>query len=626
MGMTPLLSIVIPAYNWGRYVGYAIESVLEQSMKDFELIIVNNGSTDNTDEVVKTYLSDSRVRYLIKEKNTGPLDGLKIGFAEAKSRYVTILCADDFYLPGAFETLAREAAEHPEYDIIYGKYYIVNSDNQITRWLEHPGWNDVVRIQRKSDLADLLQYDLYIAIAAAFIKIDMFRKYPFDEKMRVIDYEFILQLAQDDRKFHFVDRYLYAHRHHSEQLTVGDNFIVDGTQLKDQLTLIERFVQPKNYAKLDGAQEGILRLLNQKITALENFPESAAKILPELSERIGNARKAISEIRHVSDVDIKRVKGPLVSIIVPTFNRPHLIGNTIQSILNQTYPNIEIVIVNDCGSPVEDIVYHLNNKNNIVYLRHSVNAGLAAARNTGIRTARGDYIGYLDDDDIYYPEHVETLVDFIIKNKVQVAYTDACRATQSLVNGIWETKERKVLYSMDFNNDTILIRNMFPVLCILHEKKCIDTVGGFDESLKTHEDWDLWLRMSRKYALHHIKKITAEYVVRRGTSEQMTTNPVSNFNETRKMIYQKYADLIKDRPDIIKEQEAELMNNDPRMFQEQMLSRLTEFIENVSILVEKGDLQGGLKLFDAHRDKFPDLIPELMQIDTVMNKLRLKIK
>ena len=177
---------------------------------------------------------------------------------------------------------------------------------------------------------------------------------------------------------------------------------------------------------------------------------------------------------------------------------------------------------------------------------------------------------------------------------------------------------------MDFNKDIIFIRNMFPVLCILHEKKCMDVVGGFDESLKTHEDWDLWLRMSRKFALYHIKKITAEYVVRTGVAGQMTTSPDSNFNETRRKIYQKYADLIKDRPDIIKAQEIEMINCDPLLFQEQMLRRLNEFIQNVSILVEKGDLQGGLKLFDTHRNSYPDSIPELKHIDAIMNKLRSK--
>lgn len=345
----------------------------------------------------------------------------------------------------------------------------------------------------------------------------------------------------------------------------------------------------------------------------------------EEQKMFANKAKENAILRRKSNVSVTDSR-PLVSIIVPTFNRPHLIGNTIISILNQTYPNIEIVVVNDCGSPVEDVICHLNSNKSITYVRHSKNTGLSAARNTGIKIASGEYIGYLDDDDMFYPDHVETLVDFLIKNRAQVAYTDACMACQEQVNGIWETKERKLLYSMDFNSDIIFIRNMFPVLCILHEKKCIDVVGGFDETLKTHEDWDLWLRMSTKYALHHIKKTTAEYVVRKGVHGQMTTSPDSNFKETRKRIYQKYADLVKDRPNIIMAQKEELIKNDPLQFQKQMFVQLNEFIENVSILVEKGELQNGLKLFDTHRNKYPDSIPELIQIDAIMNKLRNKFQ
>ncbi len=353
--------------------------------------------------------------------------------------------------------------------------------------------------------------------------------------------------------------------------------------------------------------------------------ECASRAKGEEQRNFADKARENAILRRKSNVDPTDGR-PLVSIIVPTFNRPHLIGNTILSILNQTYPNIEIVVINDCGSPVEDIVCHFNSNKNITYVRHSKNMGLAAARNTGIRVAKGDYIGYLDDDDIYYPDHVEVLVDYLIKNKAQIAYTDACRVCQKLINGKWETLERKLLYSMDFNNDTILISNMFPVLCVLHEKKCVDIVGGFDESLKTHEDWDLWIRMSRKFALNHIKKITAEYVVRIGISGQMSTSPDSNFNETRKIIYQKYADLVKDRPEIIKAQELELIYNDKLVPQHKMLTQLNKFIENVSILVEKGDLQAGLKLFDTHRSKYPDSIPELKRIDALMNKLRLKIQ
>jgi radical SAM superfamily enzyme YgiQ (UPF0313 family)/glycosyltransferase involved in cell wall biosynthesis len=558
--INPVISVVMSVYNGEKYLAQAIRSVLGQSFPNFEFIIVNDASTDRSEEIIKNF-DDPRIKLVRNESNIGLTSSLVKGFSLAKGKYVARMDADDISLPHRFETEVHFLDTHQDYALVGSSYYLINDTGEKQGIIPVLLCND--------ELKKELPGKNWFCHGSILI-----RKTAYDS---VGGYSTDFRCAQD----------------YDLWLRIAEQFKIEN--------------------------------IEEPLYCWRDSPECVSRANAEEQQMFAARAKENAVLRRASKVTVND-KRPLVSIIVPTFNRPHLIGNTIQSILNQTYPNLEIVIVNDCGSPVENIVYHLNNKNNIVYVRHSVNAGLAAARNTGIRTARGDYIGYLDDDDIYYPQHVETLVDFIIKNKVQIAYTDACRATQSLVNGIWETMERQVLYSMDFNNDTILIRNMFPVLCILHEKKCIDTVGGFDESFKTHEDWDLWLRMSRKYVFHHIKKITAEYIVRRGTSEQMTTNPVSNFNETRKKIYQKYADLIIDRPDIIKAQEVELMNNDPRMFQEQMLIRLNEFIENVSILIEKGDLQGGLKLFDAHRNKYPDSIPELVQIDTIINKLRSKIK
>jgi O-antigen biosynthesis protein len=293
MSTTPLFTAVIPVYNYGRFVGQAIESVLRQSMSDFELIVVNDASTDNSDEVIRKYLGDKRVRYLVNEKNSGCYASLQRGFAEARSTYAASLSADDYYLPEAFAVLARHAAARPEADIIYGKYCFVDAEGAVTQRVSHPGWHPEVRRIRKHDLADLLQYDLYINITAAFVKLNLFRDYSFDRDLRVSDYEFILQLAQDDKLFDFADEYLLAFRRHGEQLSVGDNFYVDGTQLKDQLTLLERYVIPRNFGRLFGSEAGIIRLLDSKIRMLMNYPESAKKLLPELSPRIAAVKNAI---------------------------------------------------------------------------------------------------------------------------------------------------------------------------------------------------------------------------------------------------------------------------------------------------------------------------------------------
>jgi O-antigen biosynthesis protein len=142
-------------------------------------------------------------------------------------------------------------------------------------------------------------------------------------------------------------------------------------------------------------------------------------------------RQQARENRQEGEVEeITGSEAPLVSVIVPTYNRPDMLAATLESILNQTYQRLEIIVVNDCGLEVENIAGWLNRQGNITYVRHACNRGLAAARNTGIKLARGKYLAYLDDDDLFYPDHLETLVTALEGSRFRVAYTDAHRAHQ----------------------------------------------------------------------------------------------------------------------------------------------------------------------------------------------------
>ena len=230
---------------------------------------------------------------------------------------------------------------------------------------------------------------------------------------------------------------------------------------------------------------------------------------------------------------------PMISVIVPTHNRPDMLEIAIQSILNQTFKDFEIIVVNDNGEDVSRIVASFDT-DKIIYITHERNKGLAAARNTGIRAARGKYIAYLDDDDVYYSNHLEELVTLLEGTDVSVAYTDAYRAMQVLQNGTYVTTQKDTPYSFDFDYDRILIENFIPVLCIMHRRVCLDQSGYFDESLDRHEDWDLWIRMSRHYKFAHIPKVTCEFTYRSDGSG-MTSGSLPKFLTTLQKIYHKYA-------------------------------------------------------------------------------------
>jgi glycosyltransferase involved in cell wall biosynthesis len=249
----------------------------------------------------------------------------------------------------------------------------------------------------------------------------------------------------------------------------------------------------------------------------------------------------------------------LVSVIVPTYNRPEMLEECLRSILHQTYPNIEIIVVNDGGVDVRKVIDPLNRQNTITFLEHPANRGMAAARNTGIAVARGKYLAYLDDDDSYLPHHIETLVGFLENNDCKVAYTDAHRAHIKTINGRDAVQRRDLPYSIEFDSDRMLVQNYIPTLCVLHEKKCLDATGLFDEDLTVLEDWDLWIRMSRRFPFAHIKKITCEFVWRTD-GKTMSSRRRKEFLRTVEIIYGKYRHLTEDKPRVRESQRVYLRN------------------------------------------------------------------
>jgi glycosyltransferase involved in cell wall biosynthesis len=557
----PKISVIMAAYNKSGHIREAIESILKQTMRDFELIVVDDVSTDDTVSIIKS-IEDPRIVLILNDVNSGPAPTRNKAVAAARGEYLAIMDADDIALPERFQKETDFLDTHPEHGLVGGAFYVIDENG--TRL-------QLVRVLTEDrEIREGLQKQNWFGHSTVMIRRAIFNELGgYDTAFKYAhDYELMIRVAE---------KYKVAN-------------------LNEPLCLWRS--SPGNIS-------------NAKTGEQKQFAEKARiSSLTRLSRKNTGVPIAIKE-------------PPLVSVIVPTYNRPALIGRTLESILNQTYPHYEIVVVNDAGAPIEGIVTAMNAANNILYLRQKKNAGVAAARNAGIRAARGSHICYLDDDDVYYPDHIETLVNFLIAEMTQAAYTDSIHVRQKLINGQWETFGRKLFYSTDFDDDLILVRNLFPTLCLMHEKSCLDEAGMFDESLATHEDWDLWIRLSQVCTLHHIKKVTSEYLRREGANESMTSNPRSNFDRTRKAIYAKYRSRAAHRPDILRAQEMELAGIDPQQQKQALLvEQFKGFLSNISTLVEKGDFASALSTYDNHRKEYPVSIPEIAQVDALMLRVR----
>lgn len=231
---------------------------------------------------------------------------------------------------------------------------------------------------------------------------------------------------------------------------------------------------------------------------------------------------------------------PKVSVIVPTYNRPERLKTALASLVAQTYQDFEIIVVNDAGCEVESVVAACADRSRITTICHDRNRGLAAARNSGLRAAKGAYVAYLDDDDRYLPNHLATLVAYLDRHECRIAYTDAWRVHERQIDGRYVEIARDVPYSNEFSPADLLVSNYFPVLCVMHARQCLDEVGGFDESLFAHEDWDLWIRMATRFPFKHLSVTTAEFTWRDDGSS-MTSATRETYRRTTEIIYRKYA-------------------------------------------------------------------------------------
>lgn len=286
-----------------------------------------------------------------------------------------------------------------------------------------------------------------------------------------------------------------------------------------------------------------------EVPSLRYFPAATAhdirtlRLLPIY--QVWACRRAAAEGRHVMPFTRK----PMVSVIVPTYNRPALLRVALDSLNRQRYQDFEVIVVNDGTVPVDSVIAEMNQAGRITLVKHDRNRGLAASRNTGLRLAQGTYVAYLDDDDRLLPEHLGTLVEFLERGTHQVAYTDAWRVKEAS-EGTGEEVGRDQPYSYDFDYGRLLVKNYIPVLCLMHRRSCLDDVGRFDESLFVHEDWDLWIRLGSVYPFAHLRRTTAEFTWRTdGTS--MSSRDHEAFCRTTDIIYRKYFSPVAAHPELL---------------------------------------------------------------------------
>lgn len=224
-------------------------------------------------------------------------------------------------------------------------------------------------------------------------------------------------------------------------------------------------------------------------------------------------------------------KKPLVSIVIPTYKRPELLRRALKSALNQTYPNVEVIVIND--SPKSNLESMKKEFQSVSFYENSENMGGCYTRNRGIEESDGEYVNFLDDDDEIFPNKISLQIKKFRDSRVEnlgivTAHVEDNRSGKKIIktNRVRGNRYRKLLSGYAISGiETMLIK-----------KKCLIDVGGFDENLQSSQEYDLMIRLAERYQMDYVDEILSR--------ENRSTDQISlNFDKKisgAKYLFSKY--------------------------------------------------------------------------------------
>ncbi|HEY3306152.1 MAG TPA: glycosyltransferase [Candidatus Binatia bacterium] len=240
-------------------------------------------------------------------------------------------------------------------------------------------------------------------------------------------------------------------------------------------------------------------------------------------------------------MSIPSSRAPLVSVIIPAYNAAGFVHQAVQSVLDQTYGNYEIIVVDD-GSTDEtrEVLSRLHGR--LTYL-YQPNRGAAAARNNGIRAAKGDFVCFLDADDLWVSNKLQLQVDFLQQHPDMAFLSGRCRKFMDqgdpYIPFAAEALEGSVarIFSAPKAFAELVKFNFIPTSTVMIRKECFEKVGLFDLNLISVEDRDMWLRISASFGVVHLPWVLCA----------KRLHPTNISNDKTRMLYMRARVLEKNR-------------------------------------------------------------------------------
>ena len=392
--MDELISIIVPIYNVEEYLRECLDSIQKQTYPNFECIMVNDGSTDNSKQIAEEYLVDSRFT-LINQSNQGLSSARNTGISHIReeSTFISFVDSDDYIYPDFLETLIEHIED--DVDIIEGMIEFFHDEIKVDN-VSH-NFEKKILISKDSKLGELALNELRVNVfpklfRKSLLTEDFFPKGWIFENLAVVP-----ELVSHSGKWIKLPKVIYGYRIRPNSITTKEF----SEEKLDIFKILEKF---DSYFK---DESDVTKLLVEKIKYLHlNYHD--IEFVPENSQYKQLYKKEKQKIlSKIADYENKA----LISIIVPIYNVEEYLRECLDSIQKQTYQKFECIMVNDGSTDNSKQIAEEYLVDSRFKLINQSNQGLSSARNTGIKhlSANSSFVSFVDSDDYIHSTFLEKM-------------------------------------------------------------------------------------------------------------------------------------------------------------------------------------------------------------------------
>ena len=492
-----LLTAIVSTYNSEKFIRGCLEDLEAQTLSDrLEIIVVDSGSQQNEAVVVKDFQKRyPNIRYIRTEDRETIYSAWNRAAQVAQGKYLTNANTDDRHRPDAFARMVQVLEGDDSVALVYADAAVTERENA------HFGDTVVTACFKWPEFDAKHLFSVCYIGPQPMWRRSLHERYGyFEASYRVAgDYDFWLRLVPYEKFVHIPEVLgLYLNSGNSIEHAFA------GVGAKES-----EHAREKNWPREWGQRPAL----------------SQGYLVP--ADQYGNTTVSTE------------MQCPLVSIIMPTKDRLDMLERAVDSILAQTYSNWELVVVNDGGESISQLIGRKNSSGRIHCIENKISHGQAKARNMALDAAKGDIICYLDDDDLYMPHHLDVVVKALSVDGRDFIYTDAV-IIKELGSGKEMARSNPYKHQR-YSRQRLLVTNYIPINTWAHKRHCNKEVGVFDDTLSCYEDWEFLLRLSEKYDFHHVEGITVEVRHRMDKVDNVSRKHMSEMADVYREIYRKYS-------------------------------------------------------------------------------------